>query len=188
MKLAAGVASLVAFIYKSSLILGMGTTMESFGKLPGYTLCALLASLGWIIQMIGLSIAQSNVTFSKFNPYGLFWYFLMFNLFWILCVVLTIYFECMKTYKSTLAGLTLLALAFVPFNLNGALQLAQSSVAERDTSAGNGTLSAGLIIFVFPLFAFYFLITAGSESFLHAYELPRIAFVQKQEKETEDNA
>ncbi|KAJ3324277.1 Transmembrane osmosensor [Boothiomyces sp. JEL0866] len=76
----------------------------------------------------------------------------------------------MATYRGLLTQVTTLALAFLPFDINGSLQ--GSTSHDNSTSAGNGIRAAALITLVFPLIIVFVLLGSGEKSFVHTDMIP----------------
>ncbi|KAJ3260125.1 Transmembrane osmosensor [Boothiomyces macroporosus] len=129
-----------------------------------------LIQIAVILDFIGICIAQSALPYEKVNPLGLGWYFFFVYLLWTLILTCTIYFQTLSTYNSLLTQLTTLALAFLPFDLNGSLQ--GSTSRDNSFSAGNGIRVAALVILVFPLIIVFILLGSGEKSFVHTHMIP----------------
>ncbi|KAJ3270217.1 Transmembrane osmosensor [Terramyces sp. JEL0728] len=144
--------------------------METFQKAPRLFLALFVAELGWLLDFIGVAVAQSDLSYSKYNPLGLQWYFLFAYLAFIILLTLTIYTDSLKTYKGLLVNLNTLTLAFLPFDIDNAINVAYLAPASN-LAGGSSTRIAGLIIMVFPMIAIAAMLGSEENSFVNTFDL-----------------
>ncbi|KAJ3324276.1 Transmembrane osmosensor [Boothiomyces sp. JEL0866] len=144
--------------------------METFHRAPRLFLALFVVELGWVLDFIGVALAQSDIPYAKYNPLGLQWYFLFAYLTFILLVNVTVYTDTLKTYKNLLVNLNTLILAFIPFDLDNAVNVANLG-STSNLTGGSNTRIAGLIIMVFPLILIAAMFGSEEDSFVNQFDL-----------------
>ncbi|KAJ3260127.1 hypothetical protein HK103_001203 [Boothiomyces macroporosus] len=125
--------------------------------------------IGWILDLVGIALEQSDIRYQRINPIGLQWYFLFVYLFMILLFNSAAYTNTIKTYRMLLLGLTVLSLAYIPFDIDAALHM-QVDVNSYLSNV-NPIKVVGLIIMAFLILAVF---GSDDNSYFNTFRVPII--------------
>ncbi|KAI8901005.1 hypothetical protein BC833DRAFT_579524, partial [Globomyces pollinis-pini] len=124
------------------------------------------AFFAWLLNFIGLCIAQSQIT-SKFNPYGLTWFWLFLQLAWIIAILYTIISDSILTYRQFIVATSIILLTIIPQDIHNSAAIA---AITRSDNIGNSIRYVGLIILFFPVFYILGFFTTESDSIFHWFK------------------
>ncbi|KAJ3324275.1 Transmembrane osmosensor [Boothiomyces sp. JEL0866] len=141
--------------------------------------------IGWIIDLIGIALEQSDIQYRRINPIGLQWYFLFVYLFTILVFNGSLYTDTVKTYRMVLLGLTVLSLAYIPFDIDAALHM-QVDV-NNYLSNVSPIKVVGLIIMAVSLFLILTIFGSDDNSYFNTFRVPIIGSMFKRQPDEQED-
>ncbi|KAJ3270216.1 hypothetical protein HDV01_000433 [Terramyces sp. JEL0728] len=143
--------------------------MDNNFKSPRLYFGLAFVEIGWILDLVGIALEQSDIQYRRINPIGLQWYFLFVYLFLIILFNCTVFTDTVKTYRMLLLGTTVLSLAYIPFDIDTALHM-QVDVSNSLSNV-NPVKVAGLIIMAFLILAVF---GSDENSYFNTFRVPII--------------
>jgi hypothetical protein len=124
-------------------------SFQNLKQNPKLAIVTATALLGFILDFLGICIAQSSVPYSAYNAYGLEWYYLFFYLAWLISMLLCQLKLIVQSYRFFLLALTTIGLTYLPDDIDRSL----ATAFAENAPFGNGLKATGLIIMVFSFLA-----------------------------------